>query len=119
MPDKWSHTPRYKSARHQATHAQIQKCQAPSHTRTDTKVPGTKPHIPKLHQPKREQLSLLSFHISYTDNYIISELYYSSVSSAASSASSGTGSNAFTLRLIFLSAALHSTTTASTVSPTL
>ena len=106
MPDKWSHTPRYKSARHQATHAQIQKCQAPS-------------HIYQNCTPKREQLSLLSSHISYTDNYIISELYYSSVSSATSSASSGTGSNAFTLRLIFLSAALHSTTTASTVSPTL
>lgn len=94
MPDKGSHAPRYKSARRRVTYT-------------------------KIVQPKREQLSLLSFHISYTDNYIISELYYSSTSSATSSASSGTGSNAFTLRLIFLSAALHSTTAASTVSPTL
>lgn len=83
---------RYKSARHKVTYTQT------------------------ANYKKRATFVAL---FSYTDNYIISELYYSSVSSATSSVSSGTGSKAFTLRLIFLSAALHSTTAASTVSPTL
>lgn len=97
---------RYRNARQRATHALIQKCQA-------------KGHIYQNCTTKKRATFVALFHISYTDNYIISELYYSSTSSATSSASSGTGSNAFTLRLIFLSAALHSTTAASTVSPTL